>query len=522
MKKLFVLIFIIGIFSSAQAGENVFTLTLGDAVKTAVEKNLDVRAEIYNAAQFEADVRRNQAIYEPVVSLQTMYNYSPIAVTAPGATTAAPGSSGGSTVSAQAASDGTTVLEPGPPRNIQTDIQTALFNSSLSQRLWTGGTIAAVFNNTYTNATWPPGSFLSSYWQTNAGITFTQPLLKNFGRENTELDISVSRHSKSAALEHFRNRLSAIISQVRTEYFKLYGLREALQVRKASLDLTRKILSETQSRVKAGVLPAMEILNAEFGVASREKDLNDAEKQVQDQVDVLRLLLQLPAGADIIVADAPQRERFEVDQTEKVKRALDRYDILEQKKNLEIAELQARINHNRILPDLSLNATTFLTSLDNSYLRTAEKNPAWSIGLNLTYPIGNSGAENEYRKSRLKADQIAIQIKSLEDSAANDVRTAIRAIASSYKQIEVTDRGRAFAEDRLRSFIRRNEVGMATTKDVLDVERDLIEAKSNQIQALVDYNNAITRLLTVTGEIIEQSGIRVSEEDADRVYNAVR
>ena len=510
LKKLFALILLAGVFTNAHAEENVVRLTLSEAVKMAVEKNLDVRAEIYNAAQFEADVQRSRAIYDPILSLQAMYNYSPISVTTTSSsTTSAPGSSNPSS------GDG----------NILTDIQIVALNSSLSQLLWTGGTIAAVFNNTYTNSTFTnmplPGSFLNNYWQTNAGLTFSQPLLKNFGRENTELNISVSRLSKYASLEHFKNRLTAIVSQVRTEYFKLYSLREALQVRKVSLDLARKILNDTRARVKAGILPSMEILNAEFGVSSREKDLIDAEKLVQDQVDVLRLLLQLPVGIDIVVVDVPQRDRFEVDETEEIRQALNRYDIREQKNNLEIAELQSRINRNRILPDLSLSATTFLTSLDSIYLRTIENVPTWSIGLNLTYPIGNSGAENDYRKSRLKAEQTAIQIRSLEESAANDVRAAIRAITSSYKQIEVTDRGRAFAEDRLRAFIRKNEVGIATTKDVLDAESDLMNAKNNQIQALVDYNNAITRLWTVTGEIIERAGIQVVEGDADRLYKNI-
>lgn len=511
MKKLFALILLAGAFTNAHAGENVARLTLSDAIKTAVEKNLDLRAEIYSVAQFEADVQRSRAIYDPSLTLQTAYNFSPIAVAT---TSILPASAPGS--SNPSSGDG----------NVQTDIQTVGLNSSLSQLLWTGGTIAAVFNNTYTNTTFAnapmPGSFLSSYWQTNAGFTFTQPLLKNFGRENTELNITVSRLSKYASMEHFNNRLTAIVSQVRTEYFKLYSLREALQVRKVSLDLARKILNDTRARVKAGILPSMEILNAEFGVSSREKDLIDAEKLVQDQVDVLRLLLQLPVGIDIVVVDVPQRDRFEADETEKIRQALNRYDIREQKNNLEIAELQTRINRNRILPDLSLSATTFLTSLDSTYLRTIEKVPTWSVGLNLTYPIGNNAAESEYRKSRLKVEQTAIQIKALEESAANDVRAAIRAIKSSYKQIDVTDRGRAFAEDRLRSFIRKNEVGLATTKDVLDAETDLINATNNQIQALVDYNNAITNLWTVTGELIKQVGILVVEDDADRLYKSVR
>jgi outer membrane protein TolC len=148
--------------------------------------------------------------------------------------------------------------------------------------------------------------------------------------------------------------------------------------------------------------------------------------------------------------------------------------------------------------------------------------PAWSVGLNFSYPLGNDAAENDYRRSRLKTEQTALQIRSLEEGAANEVQAAIRGVTTGYKQIEVADRGRSFAEERLRAFIRKNEVGLATTKDVLDVENDLATAKSNQISAVVGYNNAITRLWQVTGELLEREGIQIIENDADKLYKNTR
>jgi len=124
--------------------------------------------------------------------------------------------------------------------------------------------------------------------------------------------------------------------------------------------------------------------------------------------------------------------------------------------------------------------------------------------------------------SRLKTEQTALQIRSLEESAANEVRAAVRSVTTGYKQIEVTDRGRAFAEERLRAFVKKNEVGLATTKDVFDVENDLVAAKSNQILAVVNYDNAITNLWKVTGELLEREGIRIVEGDADKLYSSTR
>lgn len=474
------------------------SLTLKDAIRMAIVKNLDVRAELYNPAQYEADINRNRAIYDPLLTLQTGYTDS----------TTASVNSGGSAF----------------------ESQTLDLNSSISKLFWTGGTAAITFNNGYTNGngyTNSNAAFPSNSWQTGLGASISQPLLKNIGREATEININISRYLKFASLERFNSRLLSTVAQVRTEYFKLYSLREERDVKKVSLELARKILSETQARVKAGVLPAMEVFNSEFGAATREKELIDAELAVSNQVDVLRLLLQIDAAVgDLQTVDLPPRDRFDVIESEAIQKALNRPDIRELKRNLDLYELQTRNFSQKTRPDLALTASAQLTGLDSTYQRNMDKvltfdYPVWSIGLNFSYPLGNGAAENDYRRSRLKTEQTALQLRSLEETSGNEVRAAIRGIVAGFKQIEVTDRGAKFAEERLRSFIRKNEVGLATTKDVLDVENDLDVARSNQINAVVGYANALTRYWQVTGELLEREGIRVVEGDADKLYSSV-
>jgi outer membrane protein TolC len=232
-------------------------------------------------------------------------------------------------------------------------------------------------------------------------------------------------------------------------------------------------------------------------------------------------------SADIKTVDLPPQDRFEAVEADAIKKALGRPDIREQKRNLELNELKTRNFSQKIRPDLSLNASALFTGLDGAYQRNMDKvltadYPVWSIGLNLSYPLGNVAAENDYRRSRLVTEQASLQLRSLEENAAKEVKAAIRGIVVGFKQIDVADRGKAFAEERLRAFMRKNEVGLATTKDVLDVENDLAVSKSNQIKAVVDYANALTNYWKVTGELLEREGIRVVESDADKLYSATR
>ncbi len=485
----------------ASAEEGPANLTLRQAIKMAVEKNLDVKAELYNSASAEADLRGKEGIYDPLLSFLTNYQES-------------------NTLSSDAFTSGT----PGISR-----AKLLEYNAGVSRLIPFGGTLGLTFDNSWNrNNSAINRLILNDYYQSDLTLSFTQPLLKNFGRETTELNIEVAKYGKAGALEQFKAKLTDIVSQVRIQYSQLYSLRENLEVKKTSLALAEKILNDTQAQVRAGVLPAMEILNARFGVATMQKNLIDAERALKDQVDKLRVLLQLTVGQEIIPVDIPYRQEYKVEESSAIKKALEeRPELRQLRVTLKSSELQSRAARNQTLPDLSLSLSTALTGLSPEYNRDLErvgsgKYPVWGGGLQFTYPIGNRAAENAYIKSKLKVEQLQTQIRSLEDTVINDVRNAIRAVQSSYKQLDVTSRGSAYAEERLQAYIKKNKVGLSTTKDVLDVENDLVAARGNQIQAAADYVNAITSLWKASGELLEREGIRVTEKDADTLYEKSR
>ncbi len=484
---------------SASAEEGALNLSIKDAIKLAAENNLEVKVELYNPAIAEADIQRNLGIYDTLLSALLNYNRATT-------TTPTPILTGETRFSRQHASQ---------------------FNFGASQLIPTGGTVSAGFNNTWNNNNFDPSRSFTNYYQSELAVSFSQPLLKNFGRDNTEIAINVARLSKEGSLDDFRTRLNNTVSQVRNEYFRLYSLREDLEVKKLSLALAQRILSDTQGRVKAGVLPAMEILNAEFGVATREKDIIDAQRALSDEMDLIRVLLQVKGNQEILPVDAPTRQELAVAEDEALTLALaTRPELQSQRANLKAIELQKRTLQNRTRPDLNLTTSFALTSLDPSYTTglgniASADFPVWGVGLQFSYPLGNRAAENDYIKSKLALEQARTQLQIIESNIANDVKTAIRGLKASYKQLEVTDRGKAFAEERLNAFIKKNQAGLATTKDVLDVENDLVTAKNDQIRALVDYNNAITRLWQTTGELLSKEGIKVDERQSDSLYAEV-
>lgn len=499
VRLLFLIIPLVGFCFSgdAHADNDAINLTLKQAISMAVEKNLDVKAELYNPAMNEAEIRINRGIYDPLVSLSTSYLHS-------------------DTQSASTVLSGASISRQ---KSFQAD-------AGVNQLLPIGGTLGLSYTNLWnrSNADTSRG-FLDDYWESELVASYSQPLLKNFGREATEVGISVAVNNKIASLDQFKAKLIDVVTRVRTAYCTLYSLKENLEAKKTALILAQKILSDTKGQVRAGVLPAMEILNAEFGVATREKERIDAQKLLLDQMDVVRTLLQINENQVVNPIDPPTREKYSVNENDAVTLALaQRPELKAQRMNIQTLDLQTRVAHNNILPDLTFNANAALTGLERDFGRDMNKvgsaeYPIWQVGLQFSYPIGNRAAKNNYIKTKLSSEQAQIQLKSLEDSVRNEVRSTIRGIRDNYLQLDVADRGLAYAEERMRAYIKKNEVGLATTKEVVDVQNDLVNAKANQILAQAQYAIAIGLFWKATGELLDQEGITVTGKEADALYD---
>jgi outer membrane protein len=491
-----VLIVMTGGVASAQDGD--LKLTLKDAVKLAVEKNLDVQVELYNPATAEADIRKYLGIYNPLLNINTNYQDS-------AAQSSNTFTSGGASV---------------------VRLRSTNFDAGVSKYFFTGGSAGIELNNSWNHDNF--GGTSNNYFQSNATVNVIQPLLKNFGRETTELNINVARLTKEGSLEQFRSRLLDIIAQVNTQYYQLYSVRQNLEAKRTSLNLAQTILGNTKAQVKAGVLPAMEILNAQFGLSTQQKNLIDAERAYKDQLDQLRLLLQIKDTGDIIPVDSPFKNNYPVDVTKAIKIALNTRPELKQLQiGLKSNELQSRVARNQTLPQLDFTASASFSGLASTYNRDIErvgsgKYPAYVAGLQLTYPLGNDSARNDYIKKKLLVEQSKTQVLSLEETIARDIRIAARAVDSGYKQLDVTAKGRAYADEVLQAYIKKQKVGLATTKDVLDVMNNQVAAQATEIQAVTDYNNALVTLWKTTGELLEREGVTLDGKEADSLYTKNR
>jgi len=478
------LMLVAGILSAGSVSAQS-SVELRQAERLVLERNLELRAQAFDTRASEALVRKGYGIYDPLAAASW-----------------AEGTSRDRT---------SFIFQGGLIGKEVVDYRQA--DISLTQKVPTGADLTLSFTNLRQDNSLPTRTFNPSY-NSELKLSLTQPLLRDFGRTVTEREILFAVKDREASVQDLREKAFDLISRVRDSWFEALRTRDELAYRESSVALARQVLEENRARVDVGVLPPVEILEAEVGVQQRESLLLDAQRAYLDVLDELRVLLN--AEGTVEVADEPLGQpELETAEESGLRAALEkRPDLLRRIKEIERLNLESRIARNQLLPAVDLAASyshvglgvDFDPAMDDIFSRDFEN---WEVGLSVSYPIGNREARNDYLRTRQQLKGRHALLGQLREQIGREIRDAIRLLDVSRKKIEVTGRGRDLAEEKLRTLLKRKEVGLATTRDVLEGEEDLALARTDQIAALADYNKAVTAYLRVTGQLLEHEGIRL-------------
>jgi len=272
--------------------------------------------------------------------------------------------------------------------------------------------------------------------------------------------------------------------------------------------------------VEIGTLAPIDVVQAESEVASREEAVILAEASIGQAEDQLRSLIfdpKTPGFFDMRLepTDVPQMLVQEVDVTAAVERAPeDRTDLIATRKPLEIADYNVKFFKNQTLPGLDarfdynstgLGGTQLLRDPDSPLfpppvIGEVKRNygdvlgniftndfPTWRLSLNVTYPIGNSNADAGLARTRIEKTQEETSLRQLELTVATQVRDSGRQLVANAKRVEATSAARVLAERRLEAEEKKFAAGMSTSFEVFQAQRDLAQARSTALRAVLDY-----------------------------------
>jgi outer membrane protein TolC len=363
--------------------------------------------------------------------------------------------------------------------------------------------------------------------RSSLALTYTQPLLRGFSIDTSRQQVLLSEKNREIADVTLRQAMVVTARAVRYAYWDLAFAIASLDVQRQSLELARESLRNTRARIEIGTAPPVDEIEGEAEVALREEAVIVGEAQIGTAEDALRTLVFDPSSPGfwtlrIEPAERPLFTPVPIDVAEGTRAALDRRsDIQESRKNLEAADINLRFFRNETLPDVTASFDYGLTGLGGTqFLRGAgfpgpivgqsqrsfgtvlgdlftNDFPSWTASLTISYPVGPTPQEVNVARARLEYTQQQTQLRDTELQVVTQVRETGRQVLTNQRRVDTTAVSRQLAERRLEAEERKLAAGTSTSFFVFQAQRDLAQARNNELQAILDYQRSLIDFETV-------------------------
>ena len=359
----------------------------------------------------------------------------------------------------------------------------------------------------------------------NAGgfvsVDLRQPVLEGLAIDQVRLNVKLAKididQTELALLWQIMN----VVSQVELAYYDLIAAGESVKVQEKAVQLAEQLFEDNHRRVEIGAMAPLDEKQAASQLARARADLLATRRTAALQQNALKSLLSDDylqwQDIRIEVTEVLQALPTVFNRQDSWHRAMDlRPDLQQRRMDLDREGIYIRYHKNRTLPQLDLVGSYGYSAGGQNIGYSGvfgqierQENAFWTVGGQLSIPLGNRAARNDLAIARAREDQALIRLKQFEQDIMVAVENAVALASINLQRVAAIREEREFAEAALQAEEIKLENGKSTSFIVLQLQRDLTQARSSEIQSLVEYNRARAELSLVEGATLQRREITV-------------
>ena len=280
-------------------------------------------------------------------------------------------------------------------------------------------------------------------------------------------------------------------------YIAIAATESRVHADEAELASTEALHALMRDRVEHGVSPNIDLIRAQVAAQTAAQRLDLARMQLKKDKYALARVIGMPVEQEFDLASplsyqsAPQATLDEL----LAKAASARADLKAVKASDQAAEEGVKAAAARRLPVLGIHGNVGAGGVNSARLYGT-----YDIGASLTMPVFTGGAiAADVRAAKSTAMRRHAEVADLEERVRFDVRDAWLDLESAERSVRVADGNLQLARQGSKEARDRFEVGVSTSLDVLEAQRELAEAEDNYISSVYAHNLAKLMLIRATG-----------------------
>jgi outer membrane protein len=501
-------------FLESMIQEGKLRLTESDAVRLALESNVDINVERYGPYFSLWDVEKGRGVLNPSILFNTNVN--------------------------RLVTPSTSVLQGG---DTVLDLN-SLYELAIRKPFEKGLDLDFNFSTRRARSS----SFflsLNPSFGTGFGLTLTQHLLKDFGSISRGRFVRIARNNYGMSEEEFVVQTTEIVNNVLNAYWNLVFNDEDIKTREASKKLAEVILEHNKIQLDVGTMSSLDVVQAEAEVAAREEELVVSRHTRRLTEDQLKKLISSNPDPGLITAtieplskpDTPRAPADDINQA--IRRAL---EIRPEVKQLLLDQENRKINvdytRNQLRPTLDLVASYsqngqgglgivrdysqgffgapvigtvaggFGDSLDSLF---SQRFVGYTVGFNFRLPIGNDEARSNNAQAQISLKQGEERLRSLRQRIALEVRDAYGRFEMNRARVDAAQITVRFADRKLQGEQEKYNMGASPTRSVIEGQRDLLVAQNRLLQAKLDMIKSRIAMDKAVGDIFAAYNIELTK-----------
>jgi len=314
-------------------------------------------------------------------------------------------------------------------------------------------------------------------------------------------------------------------SQTEAAYWDLYAAERDYAVRTVIRDRARVFVNEAESRATAGIVGPSAVASARVFLAEQELLLLDSQEFLDRVSDRLASLLGVrpePGVSRFRAVDTPAREHPIAPVEELVDNAIEQnHSLRSQREAVNQIRALAKGAAWDALPTLDFlgslggnglsgrpqevifGADTLRTDISGDFGDTwnqvsSRDFPTWSVGLELTFPLGRREGRGE--RDRLRAEVArAEQVEELSENALEEeVRAAHRQLVNAQSRMAAAQSGVDAALEQVRIGSIQFRTGRTSAFELVRLGEDVVTSQQRYSEALVTSAKAAALLRYLT------------------------
>ena len=354
------------------------------------------------------------------------------------------------------------------------------------------------------------------YFRNSVGLTVTQALLQGFGASANLVQLRKARIDVDIRQEELAAYTQRLLVDAERAYWDLLFSGEQMSIYRYSLELAQRLLFESEERLRLGSIAPIDLVAIRAEVASRERQLFDAQVAYDQKALNLIYLMNAPDlwDSELVLTDTAATLGTADGVDDHIAAAQKfRPDYLVASMQARKGELDLMQTKNGVLPRLDVfislqGASPSSETFGEALLPADGMEHVVSGGLTLQFPVRNRSAGERHRRAKFSIEQQKLSIENLSRLIEYEIRSAHMEVLRARRQVETAKTVSALQFQKLEAEQEKMNAGKSTGYAVLQVQRDLVSANLDEAQARTAYTNALISLYGRDGTLLQRRGVK--------------